>query len=172
MLHCLFPVKYFMPCRSKFAVGAFPNPILKAAPCCVCHLIVLIRRLHRTSSIRPENRRAGRSDGTQTRHSLAGQCFNLPQLHDNLFGLGSLNGHLGSSAFLTVGPDHFKEGGSIAIDHLNMVINLQAHFPARHRRRLRRLNKGPPDRRVDSAITRPWHFCRSGIASQSVSIRR
>ena len=55
---------------------------------------------------------------------MAGLYFNLPQLNDNLFGLGSLNDHLWSCAFMTIGPDHFKEGRSIAIDHVNMVIFL------------------------------------------------
>ncbi|GAA6198630.1 hypothetical protein NBRC116598_40750 [Pseudophaeobacter arcticus] len=41
------------------------------------------------------------------------QNFNLPQLHDNLFGLRSLRRHLWSSAFLIIGADHFFGGGSI-----------------------------------------------------------
>ncbi|MGC1495437.1 MAG: hypothetical protein WA790_06485, partial [Sulfitobacter sp.] len=43
------------------------------------------------------------------------QNFNLPQLHDNLFGLGSLNRHSWSSAFLTIGADHCKGGGSVTL---------------------------------------------------------
>ena len=41
-------------------------------------------------------------------HTLRYQSVNLPQLHDNLLGLGSFSSHRWLSAFLIVGADHFK----------------------------------------------------------------
>ena len=52
------------------------------------------------------------SDCINPGYALPHQNFNLPQLHYNLFGLGSLNGNLWSSAFLTKGTDRFKGGDS------------------------------------------------------------
>ena len=54
------------------------------------------------------------SDRIDLRQALPHQNFNLPKLHDNLFGLGSLNRHSWFYAFLTIGADHFKGGGSIS----------------------------------------------------------
>ncbi|MEP2656376.1 MAG: hypothetical protein ABJH07_11575, partial [Sedimentitalea sp.] len=54
-------------------------------------------------------------------HALPHQNFNLPQLHDNLFRLGSLDSHSWSSAFLTIGADHFKGGGSRSETHIPLI---------------------------------------------------
>lgn len=45
-------------------------------------------------------------------HGLAHHNFNLPYLHDTLFGVGASIGHLWSSASLNIGADHFKGVGS------------------------------------------------------------
>ena len=55
---------------------------------------------------------ANLADRIQTRHALACQHLNLPQLNNNLFRLRSRNSRLRFSVFLTIGTDQFKGGGS------------------------------------------------------------
>ena len=52
------------------------------------------------------------SDCINPGYALPHQNFILPQRHDYFFELGSLYGHCWSSAFLTIGVDQFKGGGS------------------------------------------------------------
>jgi hypothetical protein len=53
-------------------------------------------------------RHADLTDRIYPGHPLPHQNFNLPQLHDNLFRLRSLNRHLWSSVFLNIGGTNSK----------------------------------------------------------------